>query len=225
MLSLNNISFSYDKKQAVLQGVGFEVAKGEMVAILGSSGSGKSTLLNIIAGLQFPAEGKILLDGKDITKVPCEKRNIGLIFQDYALFPHLTVEKNVAFSLKSHKHPLVEEMLDLVKLSAYKKRYPYELSGGEQQRVAIARSLAAKPSVLLLDEPFSNLDADLKKQVRREMKEILSASHITSILVTHDVEDAYDLAERIIFLKNGKVEKIETREQREKGNQAEKENK
>lgn len=212
MLSLKNISFSYDGKHQVLEDVSFDVKQGEIIAILGSSGSGKSTLLNIIAGLEFPTGGKIGLKDADITNLECEKRKIGLIFQDYALFPHLTVEKNVSFSLKDKKDEIVDEMLDLVKMSSYKKRYPYELSGGEQQRVAIARSLVAKPQVLLLDEPFSNLDANLKKQVRTEIKEILKKPGTTAILVTHDIEDAYDLASRIVYLKSGKVEKIENRE-------------
>ena len=212
MLSLNNISFSYDPKKRILDQVGFEIKKGEITAILGSSGSGKSTLLHLIAGLAFPDSGQILLNQVDITRLPCEKRSIGLIFQDYALFPHLTVEKNVGFALKSHRLPLVDEMLDLVKMRAFKKRYPHELSGGEQQRVAIARSLAARPDVLLLDEPFSNLDANLKKEVRREMKAILRVSKTTAVLVTHDVEDAYDLADKVIYLKEGKVERIELKE-------------
>lgn len=212
MLSLKNISFSYDGKHQVLEDVSFDVKQGEIIAILGSSGSGKSTLLNIIAGLEFPTGGKTMLNDVDITNLECEKRKIGLIFQDYALFPHLTVEKNVAFSLKDKKDKIVEEMLGLVKMSSYKKRYPYELSGGEQQRVAIARSLVAQPQVLLLDEPFSNLDANLKKQVRTEIKEILKHSGTTAILVTHDIEDAYDLASAIVYLKSGKVEKIEHRE-------------
>lgn len=208
MLTLNNISFSYDKKNNILKQVSFAVQKGEIVAILGSSGSGKSTLLNIIAGLEFADTGDIILDGENITTRECEKRNIGLIFQDYALFPHLNVEKNVGFALKKPKAAVVDEMLELVKMQAFKKRYPYELSGGEQQRVAIARSLAARPSVLLLDEPFSNLDAGLKKEVRREVKSILKQSRTTAILVTHDIEDAYDLATRIIMLSDGRVSQI-----------------
>lgn len=209
MLTLNNISFSYDKQKSILKQIDFQIEKGEIVAILGGSGSGKSTLLNIIAGLEFPTSGEIFLNQKNITKLPCEKRNIGLIFQDYALFPHLTVEKNVAFSLKSHRLAIVDELLDLVKMKSFKKRYPYQLSGGEQQRVAIARSLAAGPELLLLDEPFSNLDANLKKEVRNEIKLILQKSQTTAILVTHDIEDAYDLADRIIYLKDGYVEKID----------------
>lgn len=220
MLSLNNISFSYDRQNKILDQVNFQIEKGEITAILGNSGSGKSTLLNIIAGLEFPMEGQIVLGQTDITDLPCEKRNIGLIFQDYALFPHLTVEKNVGFALHSHRLPVVDEMLDLVKMKSFKKRYPYELSGGEQQRVAIARSLASKPELLLLDEPFSNLDANLKKQVRREIKSILRKSQITAILVTHDVEDAYDLASRIIYLKDGRVDRIEKNSPPETGDNA-----
>lgn len=207
MLSLKNINFYYGKNK-ILDDVSFNVDKGEIIAVLGSSGSGKSTLLNIICGLETVSSGSIFLNGKDITNLECEKRNIGLVFQDYALFPHLTVEKNVGFALKSSKDPIIDSMLDLVKMKSFKKRYPYELSGGEKQRVAIARSLAAKPSILLLDEPFSNLDANLKEEVRKDIKEILKKLNIIAVIVTHDIEDAYDLADRIIYIKNGKVDKI-----------------
>ncbi|MDO4701027.1 MAG: ABC transporter ATP-binding protein [Erysipelotrichaceae bacterium] len=209
MLSLKNISFYYNKNQMILQDINLEVKQGELIAILGSSGSGKSTLLNLVAGLEKVSVGQILLDQKDITDVVCEKRNIGMVFQDYALFPHLTVEKNVGFALKSYKDPIVDAMLKLVKMESFKKRYPYELSGGEKQRVAIARSLAAQPKVLLLDEPFSNLDADLRYKVRKEVKEILTQANITSIMVTHDIDDAYDIADRIVFLKQGRIDRIE----------------
>ena len=207
MLSLKNINFYYGKNK-ILDDVSFNVDKGEIIAVLGSSGSGKSTLLNIICGLETVSSGSIFLNGKDITNLECERRNIGLVFQDYALFPHLTVEKNVGFALKSSKDPIIDSMLDLVKMKSFKKRYPYELSDGEKQRVAIARSLAAKPSILLLDEPFSNLDANLKEEVRKDIKEILKKSNTTAVIVTHDIEDAYDLADRIIYIKGGKVDKI-----------------
>lgn len=207
MLSLKNINFYYGKNK-ILDDVSFNVDKGEIIAVLGSSGSGKSTLLNIICGLETVSSGSIFLNGKDITNLECERRNIGLVFQDYALFPHLTVEKNVGFALKNSKDPIIYSMLDLVKMKSFKKRYPYELSGGEKQRVAIARSLAAKPSILLLDEPFSNLDANLKEEVRKDIKEILKKSNTTAVIVTHDIEDAYDLADRIIYIKGGKVDKI-----------------
>lgn len=206
MISLDNISFYYEKDKMILKDISFEMKKGEILAILGKSGSGKSTLLNIISGLEFPTSGKIFLEGKDITNLECEKRNIGLVFQDYALFPHLNVEKNVAFSLKKFDEKIVDEMLDLVKMKEYKKRYPHELSGGEKQRVAIARSLAAKPKILLMDEPFSNLDTELKAGVRAEIKSILEKAKQSAIIVTHDIEDAKFLADRIIYVKNGRVE-------------------
>lgn len=213
MLEINNIVFSYrkggGKPEQVLQGIDFRVESGEVVAILGGSGSGKSTLLNIIVGLEEPDEGSIVLAGDDITKTPCEKRGIGLVFQDYALFPHLNVEKNVGFALKRGQENRISEMLELVRMQDFRKRYPYELSGGERQRVAIARSLAPSPKLLLLDEPFSNLDADLKMKVRREIKNIIEKTGITAILVTHDIEDAKELSNRIIYLKNGRVDKIE----------------
>lgn len=207
MLDVDNISFYYEKGRMILNRIRFHVRKGETVAILGSSGSGKSTLLGIIAGLTQPTEGRILLEGKDITSLACEKRDIGMVFQDYALFPHLNVEKNVGFALKSYKDPIVGEMLNLVKMSDYRKRYPYELSGGEKQRIAIARSLAASPRLLLLDEPFSNLDSHLKTEVRKDIREILAKARTTTILVTHDIEDANELADKIIHISDGKVEK------------------
>lgn len=212
MLEVKKIAFSYDKKSKVLDGVDFKVGEGEVVAILGGSGSGKSTLLSIIVGLEAPTGGRIFLEGADITDTACEKRGIGLVFQDYALFPHLNVEKNVGFGLKRgrrEKEERIVEMLELVNMQAYRKRYPYELSGGEKQRVAIARTLAPSPRLLLLDEPFSNLDADLRAKVRKEVKSIINRAGITAILVTHDIEDAKELANRIIYLKNGRVEKVE----------------
>lgn len=211
-MEVKKIAFSYDKKSKVLDGVDFKVGEGEVVAILGGSGSGKSTLLSIIVGLEAPTGGRIFLEGADITDTACEKRGIGLVFQDYALFPHLNVEKNVGFGLKRgrrEKEERIVEMLELVNMQAYRKRYPYELSGGEKQRVAIARTLAPSPRLLLLDEPFSNLDADLRAKVRKEVKSIINRAGITAILVTHDIEDAKELANRIIYLKNGRVEKVE----------------
>lgn len=206
MLKLNDIRFSYDGKKMILDGVRLHVDRGEIVAVLGSSGSGKSTLLSIIAGLEQPLGGTVILDGVDVTALPCEKRGVGLVFQDYALFPHLNVEKNVGFALKSHRDPLVEQMLRLVNMSAYRKRYPYQLSGGEKQRVAIARSLAARPKLLLLDEPFSNLDADLRKKVREDIRDILRRSKMTAVLVTHDIEDARAIADRVITIAEGRAE-------------------
>lgn len=206
MINLDKISFYYEKDKMILNEISFSMEKGEILAILGKSGSGKSTLLNIIAGLDFPTSGKIYLEGKDITNLECEKRDIGLVFQDYALFPHLTVEKNVAFSLKKYDEKIVDEMLELVKMKDYKKRYPHELSGGEKQRIAIARSLVAKPKILLMDEPFSNLDTELKEGVRAEIKSILEKAKQSAIIVTHDIEDAKFLADRIIYVKNGRVE-------------------
>lgn len=210
MLRLEEVEFSYDGKKKILDRVGFEVKAGEVVAILGGSGSGKSTLLNLIVGLEEPSGGKIFLEGADITNVPCEKRGIGLVFQDYALFPHLTVEKNVGFGLKrgQEKEPRIKKMLDLVKMQDYRKRYPYELSGGEKQRIAIARSLAPGPKLILFDEPFSNLDADLRASVRKEIRSIIDAAKITALLVTHDFEDATELSDRIVYLKDGKIDKI-----------------
>ncbi|MDO4754579.1 MAG: ABC transporter ATP-binding protein [Bacillota bacterium] len=208
MLKVSGIEFSYDKKNKILDGVSFEVAEGEVVAVLGGSGSGKSTLLSIIVGLEEPGAGEIILEGRNITEIPCEKRGIGLVFQDYALFPHLNVEKNVGFALKRGQEERITEMLELVRMQEYRKRYPYELSGGEKQRIAIARSLAAGPKLLLMDEPFSNLDANLRSAVRQEIKGIIKKAKITVILVTHDIEDATELSDRIIYLKNGRIDRI-----------------
>lgn len=190
-----------------------EMAQGEVTCILGESGSGKSTVLRLIAGLELPIKGQVQIGGKilfdkDVFVLP-EKRGIGMVFQDYALFPHMTVEENIRFGLKDlskqEKNGRIEEMLALVHLDEYAKRYPYELSGGQQQRVAIARAVAPKPSILLLDEPFSNLDAHLRQSIREELGRILKGTGITSIFVTHDREDARSIADQIVILEEGKI--------------------
>ncbi|MCS6936347.1 MAG: ABC transporter ATP-binding protein [Candidatus Bipolaricaulota bacterium] len=195
------------------------VKKGELVAILGPSGSGKTTLLRLIAGFERPDAGSIAIDGRivaDATRwVEPEDRGVGMVFQDYALFPHLTAGENVAFGVASSKAVVkarVAELLKLVGLDGLAQRYPHELSGGEQQRVALARSLAANPKVLLLDEPFSNLDADLRPKMRAELKLLLQRLHCTTIFVTHDQEEAFELADRIAVLNAGGLEQIDTPE-------------
>lgn len=213
-LKISNLYFKYkNNKVDNIKDLNMEVEKGDLVGILGESGSGKSTILRILAGLEVPYKGKIEIDNKNVFTekifIEPEKRGIGMVFQDYALFPHMTVSKNIMFGLKgmnkSDKEKRVDEMLDLVNLKEYKNKYPYELSGGQQQRIAIARAIAPKPSILLLDEPFSNLDANLKSKIRNDLKEIIQKANITSIFVTHDKEDAMDLANKVVVLDKGQV--------------------
>lgn len=208
----SDISFKYlNSKSDNIVDFNIELDKCEILAILGESGSGKSTMLRIIAGLEEAYKGKMRIGDKVIFSesmfVEPEKRGIGMVFQDYALFPHMTVKKNIQYGLrkmsKSEKEKITMEMLELVNLVDHKDKYPYELSGGQQQRVAIARAIAPRPSVLLLDEPFSNLDANLQQKIRREIKDILNKAQITAIFVTHDKEDAKVLADKVIVLKDG----------------------
>lgn len=217
MLKIDNLHFKYkNSKEDNIKDFNIEINKGEIVSILGQSGSGKSTILRIIAGLESGYKGKITIAenvvyGDNIFVEP-EKRGVGMVFQDYALFPHMSVAKNIMFGLKKmdkkQKEQRVIEMLRLVNLEEYKDKYPYELSGGQQQRIAIARALAPRPSVLLLDEPFSNLDAHLQEKIRTELKEIIQKSKITSIFVTHDKEDAKALADKVVVLDKGEIIKL-----------------
>jgi iron(III) transport system ATP-binding protein len=211
MLSLKNISKSYDDFK--VQDVNLKIEPGEIIVMVGESGSGKSTLLRMIAGLESIDQGLIEFDGKDWTNVNSQKRNIGFVFQDYALFPHLNVKDNVLFGVKSKSDLLLNELLELVGLSGYANKMIHEISGGEQQRVALARSLATQPNLMLLDEPFSNLDTMLKQSVRKEVKRILKANQTTSIIVTHDLEDAYELADRIAVMKDGELVQFDKPEQ------------
>ncbi|MEA4826304.1 MAG: ABC transporter ATP-binding protein [Clostridium sp.] len=214
LVKINNLCFKYkNSKKSNIRNFNLDVQKGEIVSILGESGSGKSTILRLIAGLEIPEDGQIIIDNnyvvsEEIFILP-EKRGIGMVFQDYALFPHMTVAENVMFGLKkiskSEKDKRVKEMLDLVNLEGYERRYPHELRGGQHQRVAIARAVAPSPSVLLLDEPFSNLDAHLQNKIRSELKEIINRMGITSIFVTHDKEDAKSLADKVVILKDGEI--------------------
>jgi iron(III) transport system ATP-binding protein len=220
----------------VLGPITLDVKKGELVAVLGPSGCGKTTLLRLIAGFERPDEGSIVIDGRIVAGrsqwVEPEDRQVGMVFQDYALFPHLTVAQNVSFGQTSSglyafasqwlakmkvkrslsRRSLVRELLQLVGLAGFEDRYPHELSGGEQQRVALARALAANPRVLLLDEPFSNLDADLRPKMRAELKILLHRLNCTTIFVTHDQEEAFELADRIAVLHAGRLEQIDTPE-------------
>jgi len=204
-----NLSKFFGDTRAV-EAVSFKQEKGSLLALLGPSGCGKTTVLRLIAGLEVPDEGDIYLANRLITSpfVPPNNRRVGMVFQDYALFPHLTVEKNVAYGLPRRNDDRVADMLNLVGLRGYEKRHPHELSGGQQQRVALARALAPEPEVLLLDEPFSNLDTALRIQVREEVGRILRAAHVSSILVTHDQEEAMSLADQIALMFDGSIVQI-----------------
>ncbi len=213
-LSVEGLKFKYEKNgDWISDDVSFTLDEGNILAILGESGSGKSTVLRLIAGLEMPSKGRIIVN-EDVHVdtnhfIDPEKRGIGMVFQDYALFPHMTVEKNIGFGIehlsRKEKKERIKEVLDLVALEGYEKRYPHELSGGQQQRVALARALAPKPKLLLLDEPFSNLDAHLHEQIRSDLKTILEEAGITSVFVTHDREDAIAIATDVVVLDKGKV--------------------
>ena len=211
MLELQNIRKQFNGK-TVADGINLQVARGSLLAILGRSGCGKSTLLNIAAGLTAPDGGRVLLDGTDITALPPEKRRISLMFQDYALLPHLTVLQNTAFGLKMRgtakrqAEEVAEAMLEQVGLSGEGHRRPDTLSGGEQQRVALARALAAEPKLLLLDEPFGALDAKVRKELRAWLRDIHHQLGITSILVTHDQEEALEVSDQIVVMNHGRIE-------------------
>ncbi len=199
-----------------LDNINLEVANGSLVALLGPSGSGKSTLLRVIAGLEAPDSGKIFLTGKDATNDDVRDRNIGFVFQHYALFKHRTIRDNIGFGLEIRKVPKakiaerVEELLELVQLKGLGNRYPSQLSGGQRQRVSLARSLAVKPSVLLLDEPFGALDAKVRKELRAWLRRLHDEVHVTSVLVTHDQEEAMEVADKIVIMNEGKIEQIGT---------------
>ena len=206
-LSLENIGFSYPKSEKpTLQGFNLSIQKGDCIGLVGASGCGKSTLLRLIAGLEPLETGSITLDAQVLSapklSVPPEKRHIGMVFQNYCLFPHLSVRNNIAYGIRQrqHKKERVNEMLALIDMQAHADRYPYQLSGGQQQRVALARSLAPKPKIILMDEPFSNLDATLKQSVRQEVKAILQAENMTSIIVTHDLQDTEALCDVTVVL-------------------------
>ncbi|MBI2288728.1 MAG: ABC transporter ATP-binding protein [Chloroflexi bacterium] len=209
-----NVSKRFGQTPAV-NGINLELTEGSFLALLGPSGCGKTTLLRLIAGLETPDHGTIEVDGKFVSApglfVPPEKRRVGIVFQDYALFPHLSVADNIAYGLarSADRRARVEEMLSLVGMRNFQKRMPHELSGGEQQRVAIARALAPAPEVLLLDEPFSNLDADLRSRIRNEVKDILAYARATVIFVTHDQEEALFMGDRVGVMNRGQLEQFD----------------
>jgi iron(III) transport system ATP-binding protein len=209
ILEINDLSKSYDGKKNVLKDCSFSIESGKICAIVGESGSGKSTLLKLITGLERPSAGQIKIKGKVVSNddiiVSPQQRNVGLVFQDFALFPHLTVKENISFGLKKDKTKKVEELLKKIKMEGYGNRYPSELSGGQEQRVSIARTLALNPELLLLDEPFSSLDTNLKSDLRQEIKQIIKDIGQSMIFITHDIFDALDIADEIIFLKEGNI--------------------
>ena len=207
------------KNTSVLEDISFDVSEGESLVLLGASGSGKTTILRIIAGLELPDSGYVILHGKDVTDLPARERGVGVIFQSYALFPRMTVEKNIGYGLKIRHRPrkerreTVDSLIKLVQLEQHRKKYPWQLSGGQQQRVAIARTLAYKPQVLLFDEPFGALDAQTRVHLRREIRALLRQVKVPSIFITHDQEEALELGDRIAVLNEGKLEQIGTPDQ------------
>ena len=212
-LDLSHISKAFDET-SVLHDVSLAVTRGEIVCLLGPSGCGKTTLLRIIAGLEQPDDGQVLLEGADITAVPSHRRDFGLMFQDYVLFPHMTVGENIAFGLKMHDWPpektarRVTELLALVDLAGYEERPVYELSGGQQQRVALARSLAPNPRLLMLDEPLGALDRTLRDQLLVELRVILKKLGQTAVYVTHDQMEAFAVADRVVLMNQGRIEQV-----------------
>jgi len=210
---VENVSKQFGSFCAVDQ-VSLEIKTGSLVALLGPSGSGKSTLLRLISGLEMPDTGKILLTGRDATYDSVQDRNIGFVFQHYALFKHMTVRKNIAFGLELQKVPKakvkarVEELLALVQLAGLGDRYPSQLSGGQRQRVALARALAVEPKVLLLDEPFGALDAKVRKDLRVWLRRLHDEVHVTTVFVTHDQEEAMEVSDEIVVMNKGRVEQM-----------------
>jgi sulfate transport system ATP-binding protein len=197
-----------------LDGVSLEIPEGKLVALLGPSGSGKSTLLRVIAGLETPDVGSVLIHGQDATHLDAKRRNIGFVFQHYALFKHMTVRQNIAFGLeirhqsRQQTQKRVEELLELVQLQGLGDRYPSQLSGGQRQRVALARALAIQPRVLLLDEPFGALDAKVRKELRSWLRRLHDEVHVTTIFVTHDQEEAMEVSDEIVVMNQGRIEQV-----------------
>jgi iron(III) transport system ATP-binding protein len=216
-LHLKKVFKSFEKGKPAVSGITIDIQKGEFLSLLGPSGCGKTTILRMIAGLEVPSSGIIEIDETVVAGtawVPPEKRGIGLVFQDYALFPHMSVFKNIAFGLvkcsKGEIDKRVHKMLEIIGLPEVVNRFPHELSGGQQQRIALARALAPAPGLLLLDEPFSNLDADLRYELRTETKRIQAETGTTTILVTHDQEEAFSLSDRVGVLQDGRLEQLGT---------------
>ena len=213
ILELKELNKSFDKP--VLKDINLKIEQGEIVSILGKSGSGKSTLLNVIAGFERAGSGSLEINGEIIfnkkTDTEPQNRNIGFVFQNYALFPHLNVEANLLFGVKNKKDKsIVKELLEMVELEGYEKKYPHELSGGEQQRISIARVLATNPDIILLDEPFSSVDTLLKAQIEKELLTLIKKSAKTAIFVTHDPKEAMAISDRVAFLEDGEIVQFDT---------------
>lgn len=205
-LSIRNLKFKYSESgPMILDNLNMEMAPGEITAVVGNSGCGKSTLLRIISGLEARAEGDIQVGDTLFQSanafVPVEKRQLGFVFQDYSLFPFMTVMQNIQFALRKQNPAQLTELIRLTRLEGLEKRYPHELSGGQQQRVAVARTLASNPKILLMDEPFSNLDEALVREMRLELRQILKSRNLTTIIVTHSMEDAEAFADRTVRLR------------------------
>ncbi|MDR2833860.1 MAG: ABC transporter ATP-binding protein [Streptococcaceae bacterium] len=217
-VELKDIRVSYDGKQNILENLSISMQKGELISLLGPSGCGKTTTLRVIAGLISPNDGEFTLDEENLTKVPVHKRNFGMVFQSYALFPHLTIKENVAFGLKLRKlsketiDERVEKMLEITGLKDFGTRFPKQLSGGQRQRVALARALVIEPKLLLLDEPLSNLDAKLRIAMRIEIKRIQQQLGITTVFVTHDQEECFSISDKVAIMNKGVIEQYDTPE-------------
>jgi sulfate transport system ATP-binding protein len=212
-IEIRNVSKQFGTFTAV-DDVSLEIPAGSLAAVLGPSGSGKSTLLRIVAGLERPDAGEVRLSGEDATRLSPQRRNVGFVFQHYAAFKHMTVRDNVGFALAIRKRPKdeirrrVDELLELVQLQAFASRYPASLSGGQRQRMALARALAARPSVLLLDEPFGALDAQVRAELRTWLRRLHDEVHVTTLFVTHDQEEAMEVADRVAVLNHGRLEQV-----------------
>ena len=220
VLELRHVSCAYETGRPAVQGISFAAREGEILCLLGPSGCGKTTILRAIAGFEPVRSGQLFLSGQLVSApdvmTPTENRHVGMVFQEYALFPHLRVQDNIAFGLRnlprSERAERVQEMLRLTGLEGFERRYPHELSGGQQQRVALARALVQNPVVLLLDEPFSNLDPDMAGRMRQELHDLLRRTKTTTVLVTHDHDEAFAMADRIAVLNQGRLEQFDTPE-------------
>jgi putative spermidine/putrescine transport system ATP-binding protein len=213
-LDIDNVSKTFGKETVAVKDFNLQVEKGELVSFLGPSGCGKTTTLRMVAGFEMPTQGTIRINSKDVTNVPPNKRDVGMVFQAYALFPNMTVGQNIGFGLRIAKRPTdeikkrVDEMLSLIHMPGYGDRYPSQLSGGQQQRVALARALALRPQMLLLDEPLSALDAKIRISLRSEIRSIQRQLGITAIYVTHDQEEALSISDRVVVMNNGVMEQV-----------------
>ncbi|MEO8340231.1 MAG: ABC transporter ATP-binding protein [Nitrospirota bacterium] len=220
VLELRHVTCAYETGRPAVQEISFAAREGEILCLLGPSGCGKTTILRAIAGFESVRSGQLFLSGQLVSSpdvmIPTESRHVGMVFQEYALFPHLRVQDNIAFGLhhlaRSERASRVQEMLRLTGLEGFERRYPHELSGGQQQRVALARALVQNPVVLLLDEPFSNLDPDMAGRMRQEVHELLRRTKTTTVLVTHDHDEAFAMADRIAVLNQGRLEQFDTPE-------------